>query len=116
MKPMHDSVSSKEQLAVIGNIDLVQGFKALGFTVHAVKDAAEAKAVLQEIIPRGVCVCLVQEDIYQAIADQLQQYRPLPLPVFLPLGQTAATSVLDEDVSRVRLRATGTISRTEQKT
>jgi vacuolar-type H+-ATPase subunit F/Vma7 len=94
-------------LAVLGDKDLVLGFKALGFKVWAAEDSQGYKTALDEIIANRVAVCMVQDNIYQAIKDQINNYKSLPLPVFIPFSKTKDTRLLDGILKDIRLKATG---------
>ncbi len=98
----------EKPLAIIGSEDLVCGFKALGFTVYAVRGQEDAKLALEEVIKQQTAVCLIQDDIYQADSDRIGSRKDLMLPVFIPFAQNAGMSLLERIVKDIRLRATGT--------
>jgi len=95
-------------LVVIGDEDAILGFKALGFKVYSLKERGEFDAVLAEVVDKKDAVCLVQEDIYLAAKDQINNYRDLPIPIFIPFAKNAGMSLLERMVKDIRLRATGT--------
>jgi vacuolar-type H+-ATPase subunit F/Vma7 len=86
----------------------VSGFKALGFKVYAAKQAEECSAMLDKAVSEKPAVCLVQDNLYQAMETQINSYRHLALPVFIPFAKDAGTALLDSIVRDIRLRATGT--------
>ena len=101
-------VSSGNPFAVIAAEDIVLGFKALGFKVYGVKkEATDLVAVLEEIIKQGTAVCLMQEDIYAKLEEQIKSYAKQPLPVFIPFSKGRDMSLLDKVVKDIRIRATG---------
>lgn len=104
---MPKEMSLENSLVVVGDEDLVMGFQALGFNVYPVKGLQEFKAILPEIVEKRAAVCLVQENIYQAGDEEINRYKNLPQPIFIPLVKDAKTDLLDRIVRDIRLRATG---------
>lgn len=105
---MPEEKSMENPLAIIGHEDVVMGFQALGFKVYPVKDTEGLKATLGEVLNKKIAVCLVQDDIYNAAQDEINNYRSLPLPIFVPFAKGGKTTQLDKIVKDIRLRATGT--------
>jgi len=99
---------SNKPFAIIGEEDLVSGFQALGFRIYPAKDEGQIRAALAEILKEKIAICLVQDNIYQRSKDEIDNYRNLPLPIFIPLAQDAGMSLLDSMVKDMRLRAIGT--------
>lgn len=94
-------------LVAVGDEDVVLGFEALGFKIYSIKDPQEFKVALDDILDKKPAVCLVQDDIYTASQDLINNYRSLPLPVFIPFSKGVKTDLLDNIVRDIRLRATG---------
>ena len=123
---MPESAHLEKPLAIIGEEDAVLGFQALGFKVYPVrnltqatkadisngvypvKDPQEFKAALDEVMVLRPAVCLVQDNIYRAQEAQINAYKNLAVPVFIPFTKDAKTNLLDELVKGIRLKATGT--------
>ena len=105
---MLESTHLEKPLAIIGEEDTVLGFQALGFKVYPLKDPQEFKVALDEVVTQKPAVCLVQEEIYRAQEAQINAYKNLALPIFVPFTQDAKTNLLDELVQGIRLKATGT--------
>jgi len=99
---------SGNSLVIVGEEDVVLGFKALGFSVRALDEHAQLNSLLQEIVSEGCAVCLIQEDVYRSAKASLDAYRSLPLPVFLPFNKGGAAALLESIIRDIRLRATGT--------
>lgn len=95
-------------LSIIGEEDVVVGFRALGFRAYPVSDLKGARALLDEIVQEKYAVCLVQENIYLAAQEEIARYKNLPLPVFIPFNKTGQLDSLERIVKDIRLRATGT--------
>ena len=94
-------------LAVVGDEDVVLGFRALGFKVYPVSGTDESKAKLEEIVQEKCAVCLIQESVYLAAEEEINKYKNLPLPVFIPFSKNSQTDLLKKTVRDIRLRATG---------
>lgn len=98
----------EKPFAIVGDEDVVLGFRALGFKVYAIKELEEFSKVLDEVVSQGPAVCLVQDNIYRALEDQINSYKNLALLIFIPFTKDAKTALLDQIVKDIRLRATGT--------
>ncbi len=105
---MPDEQTLEKSLVIIGDEDAVAGFRALGFTAHALGETAGLKSILDEVLRAHPAVCLVEEDIYRAQEEQINNYRNLALPVFIPFTKEKENALLDGIVRGMRLRATGT--------
>ena len=99
----------EKSLAIVGNDDIIMGFRALGFMVYPVKEPLGFRAALADIMQKKVAVCLVEESLYQANVAEINKVRNVPLPVFMPFSKNNQTHILDTIVSAVKLRATGTL-------
>ncbi len=106
---MRNDLSLDTPLAIIGEEDIVLGFKALGFMVYPLKDLEEAKLRLAEIVKANKGACLIQDDIYEKLKIEIDSYKREPLPIFIPFSKTAGTKILDGIIKNIRLRATGTV-------
>jgi vacuolar-type H+-ATPase subunit F/Vma7 len=109
---MPDELIKENALAIIGEEDVVLGFRALGFKAYAVKKPEDSQIALDDCVVNSAAICLVQEDIYQKEEGQIKNYKNLAFPIFIPFSKDAKASLLDALVRDIRLRATGTF-RTE---
>jgi vacuolar-type H+-ATPase subunit F/Vma7 len=105
---MHEAASAIS-LAIIGNGDIVSGFKALGFTAYAAESQDECRAASQEILSAAPCICLVQEDLFEAAEARRQQYKGSGIFIFIPFAKDAEGGMLDRMVRDIKLRATGAL-------
>ena len=105
---MPESAHLEKPLAIIGEEDAVLGFQALGFKVYPVKDPQEFKVALDEVMALRPAVCLVQDNIYRAQEAQINSYKNLALPVFIPFTKDAKTDLLEKMIKDIRLKAIGT--------
>lgn len=104
---MPESLSQESPLAIVGDEDVVTGFSALGFKVYAIKEQPEFKPVLEKVVRQKSAVCLVQENFYLAAQDEINNYKNLPFPVFIPFSKTLKVDLLENIVKDIRLKATG---------
>lgn len=97
-----------KSLVIIGEEDAVLGFQALGFKVYALRDPADLRFTLEEAVNQKAAVCLVQDNIYKSQAGQINEYRDLALPIFIPFTKDTQNDLLNEIIKNIRMRATGT--------
>jgi len=96
--------------AIIADEDAAAGYRALGFKVYALKDESGLKSILEEVRRSGAAVCLVQDDIYESQKKEIDSYRNMPLPVFMPLAAKDSGKDLFKDIVRdIRIKATGAL-------
>jgi vacuolar-type H+-ATPase subunit F/Vma7 len=98
----------ENSLAVLGNPDVVLGFKALGFAVYPSQKPEDWPQLVDQIVSERVAICLVEEEIYLGTEEKINSYRNLPLPIFIPFAKDKRTETLDNITREIRLRATGT--------
>jgi vacuolar-type H+-ATPase subunit F/Vma7 len=104
---MPEELIKDNALAVMGDSDAVMGFQALGFKVYAFKEIREFASALEEIVNDKTGICLVQDGLYSALKDKINDYKNLALPIFIPFSKGAGTDLLDNIVKDIRIRATG---------
>ena len=107
MLSMPEALSLNTALAIVGDEDLVLGFKALGFKVYAVSKPQDFQSTIDKLAEEKIAVCLVQDNIYNAAIEQINNYRYLTLPVFVPFSKDTKTDLLDKLIKDIRLKATG---------
>ena len=96
-------------LAVIGEEDIILGFKALGFQVYPVKEQKDFTQALAEVLKNKYAVCLLQDKAYSLAKEQIDGYRNQALPVFITFSSTGKMDSLQDLVQQIKLRATGTL-------
>jgi vacuolar-type H+-ATPase subunit F/Vma7 len=104
---MPEDLSLNTALAIMGDEDIVLGFQALGFKVYAVSNPQDFKSAIDKVAEEKIAICLVQDNIYNTAIEQINNYRYLTLPVFVPFSQSARTDLLDRLIRDIRLKATG---------
>ena len=105
---MPESTHLEKPLAIIGEEDAVLGFQALGFKVYPVKEPQEFSSAWDEVIAQKTAVCLIQDNIYRAQEAQINAYKNLALPIFIPFTKDAKTDLLEKMIKDIRLKAIGT--------
>lgn len=106
---MPDEVLLANPLAIVGDEDVVLGFRALGFKVYPVKEPAGFKAALDDIIENKFGICLVQDNIYRAGQEHIDNFKHLAFPILIPFSKTAQNNLLQNLIRNIRLRATGAL-------
>lgn len=104
---MPDEFLLENPLAIFGDEDVVLGFRALGFSVYPIKEQQDFKAALDEILKNKISACLVQENIYRKNLDEINNYKNLAFPIFIPFSKSSETQLLDGIIKDIRLKATG---------
>jgi len=106
---MHETILEKDIFSIIGDEDVVIGFKALGFRVYTAKVASEdISGMLKDMVNSGTTVCLIQEEFYKDFQKEIEGYKASPIPVFIPFSKSGKVDTLDAITKDIRLRATGT--------
>jgi len=104
---MPEAASGDKPLVIIGDEDAISGFSALGFKAYALKGPQEFSLTLEEVLRGGCAICLVQDNLYQAAKDQINNFRHLPFPIFIPFLRAQSIDLLDNLIKDIRIRATG---------
>ncbi|MBQ8207196.1 MAG: V-type ATP synthase subunit F [Clostridia bacterium] len=97
------------KIGIIGDRDSVLGFMALGFTVYDVKDPEDARVKLRSAVKDGYfAVIFVTEKIAEAIEDEIEKYKDMPLPAIVSVpGRDGSTGYGMENIRQAALRAVG---------
>lgn len=104
---MPENLSLENPLVIIGDADVVLGFSALGFQVYPLREPSEFKSVLAEVVRHKIGICLLQDNIYENAKDQIESFKGLALPVFIPFSKTKKADLLESLIKDIRLKATG---------
>lgn len=107
MPSMPDTSTGEKTLAIIGSEDVVLGFKGLGFKTYSPRTAEELKEILGRIVREGCLICLLEEELYKTARGEIDSFKNLALPVFMPFSKDGSMPGLDGIVKNIRLRATG---------
>lgn len=74
----------KNNIAAMGDKDVVLAFKAVGVDVFAVKDTYEAAATLKKLA-RNYAVIFITEDYAQNISELIARYKAQPYPAIVAI-------------------------------
>lgn len=105
---MPEGVTLSSPFVIVGEEDVVSGFRALGFKVYPLKAQEELKLILRDVVKEGCAVCLVEDSFYNSGRAEINNYRSLALPIFIPFAKNLKEDLLEELAKDIRLRATGT--------
>lgn len=97
------------KIAVIGGIDTVMGFKALGLDTFPAVSAAEATAVLKKITRESdeYAIIYIEETFAQEMSAEINKFKDSPTPaiILIPgregsigLGQSALKAAVERAV------------------
>jgi vacuolar-type H+-ATPase subunit F/Vma7 len=106
---MPEELTKGNALVIMGEEDVVSGFRALGFRTYALKELKEFKEALEEVVKNKTGICLVQGNLFIAAAEQIDSYRIQPLPIFIPFSKDRSRGLLENIVKDIRIRATGAL-------
>ncbi len=97
------------KIGMIGDRESVQGFLALGFTVHTPRDEEDAKECLSSWVESGAFAAVfLTEELAQTMGEELAKYRDLPLPaITLIPGSGGGTGEGLSSLRRAAERAVG---------
>jgi len=90
-------------IAILGEEDVVLGFKALGFRVYIF---IEETRLFEELLAENILICLVQDKFYKKIADWLRE-KKLNFPILLSFSFPKRIGFLEEKISEIKLKAIG---------
>jgi V/A-type H+/Na+-transporting ATPase subunit F len=95
------------EVCVIGDKDSVLGFKALGFTVFVVNNAAEAEQIIEKA-SRQYAVIFITDNYAQELKSVIDGYRNRKLPSIVPIyGGSGETGIGMKIIRDAMERAVG---------
>lgn len=104
-------MSKLGRMAVIGDADLIFGFRALGLRTFSPRSAEEAKAALAEILKEDTALCLVHQDWLGAIKEEREGISRRFCPVILGFSDhRALTDLVEREMREMAVKATGSDS------
>ena len=97
------------KIAVIGGIETVLGFKALGLDTFPAASAAEASKILRSLTRerQDVAIIYIEETLAQQMSREIDKFKDSPTPAIilipgregsLGLGQTALKAAVERAV------------------
>ena len=96
------------KIGVIGDIESVIGFMAVGFTVVTVETAEEAAKELQRMAEENYAILFITERFAKEIPDVIAAYKDSPLPSVITIpGKEGATGYGLANIKKSVERAVG---------
>ena len=99
------------KIAVLGGMDTVIGFKALGLDTYPVSDAAEAKNVLSKItsLDEQYAVIYIEETLSQELSNEIARFtsKVTPAIILIP-GRDGSQGLSLNALHDAVIRAIGT--------
>ncbi|NLM76545.1 MAG: V-type ATP synthase subunit F [Ruminococcaceae bacterium] len=80
------------QVAVVGDHDSIMGYRALGMTVVAVDNAADAMPHIERLVDDHYAVIFLTEAVAEANTAYLKQLRERRLPAVIPIPSLHGSS------------------------
>jgi len=80
------------RVGVVGDIDSITMFKAVGLEVFAAVDAAAARDVLRKLVREDFAVIFVTEDYAKANEDILLRGKTKAYPAIVPIPTSAGST------------------------
>jgi vacuolar-type H+-ATPase subunit F/Vma7 len=104
-------MSRFNRMAIIGDADLVFGFRALGVRTFSPRNAEEAKKILAGIVKENYALCLVHEVWLDALKEEREETSKRLCPVVLGFSDyRASADWLGRMVKEAAVKATGSDS------
>lgn len=96
------------KVGVVGDLDSVIGFRALGMDVRAVRGGDEARDALTQLIKEGAAIIFLTEPLASSVQDVMDEVaeKMLPAVILIP-SAGAATSIGRDRLRQSVRRATG---------
>lgn len=84
---------NNKKIAVIGNNECVTAFKAAGAFAFGAENRAEALAALEKLVADdSYGVIFITEDVAGTVHDILEEYKPRPYPIIIPIPSAGEAS------------------------
>lgn len=96
------------KIAFIGDRDSVWGFVAFGIAAFPVSTQDEAREAFDGAVQSAHSIIFVTEDVYEACAEQIAEYRDLALPTVTVLpGVTGSRGLAAAEIHQAVSAAVG---------
>lgn len=96
-------------IAVIGKKECIAGFRALGLRTLSVKDAAEARERLLEVVEKDFGIIFITESLAESIYDTISEVNERTFPAVTIIPELAgATGFASKMIKDAMLKAVGT--------
>jgi len=97
------------KIGIIGDRDLILGFKALGVELFPVSNKEETKNALEEAVKEKFSICFITEKWAALVLDEIKNIRKstYPLVTIIP-DASGSTGIGQEWIRESAIRAIGT--------
>ncbi|MFQ5720995.1 MAG: V-type ATP synthase subunit F [Candidatus Aminicenantales bacterium] len=100
-----------DKVAIIGTFDLIFPFKAMGIKTFSPQNLEEAKRLMKKIKEEKYGFCLLDENLFQLLKEELEDLSKEFCPVVVGVSDyRKITSYLEEMMGRMAIKATGSDS------
>lgn len=96
------------KIAIIGNKNIILGFKALGVSTFSVNQKIDIEKVLEEIKKENdYGIIFITEEFMDMAQEKLQEFKGLPLPAIVPIPSNIKTGAGLKNLKRIVEKAVG---------
>ncbi len=100
-----------DKVAIIGNFDLIFPLKAMGIKTFSPQSIEEAKRLMKRIKEEKYGLCLLDENLFQPLKEELEDLSKEFCPVVVGVSDyRRITTYLEEMMSMMAIKATGSDS------
>lgn len=100
-----------DQVAIVGESDLIFPFRSLGIKIFSPKNVDEARRVLHEIEKENYALCFLHESFYEALTEEREALSQKFCPVVVGYSDyRKITGYLEEVMKDMAIKATGSDS------
>jgi len=87
-------VSFMADIAVIGDVESIKGFAAVGLKIFPCEDADEAQNALKKLVNEGCAVVYITEEFASLLSKEIAKLDEALLPAVIPIpGVTGNTGI-----------------------
>ncbi|MFW6131043.1 MAG: V-type ATP synthase subunit F [Candidatus Aminicenantaceae bacterium] len=100
-----------DKVAIIGDIDLVFGFKATGMKIFSPKNSEEARRILYSLEDEGIALCFMHESFLEPLSEELKDMKKKFCPVVVGFSDhRGITDYMERMMKDIAIKATGSDS------
>jgi len=92
------------EIAIVGEKDIVWGFKALGISIYIADKKEEALTILNNLINQNVSLIFLTETLAKEIGDSLEQMSKRKTPIISLIPNPKERLYLAEETIRKRVK------------
>jgi vacuolar-type H+-ATPase subunit F/Vma7 len=101
----------KEQVAVIGDQDLVYPLRTLGIRIFAPRNLEEARKILEELEQEDIALCFLHQSYFEPLREEREALGKKFTPVVVGFSDyRKVTDHLDKMMRDLAVKATGSAS------